>query len=331
MSQTTRAFQINRQGKQHRAELVDLPVTDPKPGQVQIAVEYSSVNYKDALAGTGKGAILRQFPLIGGIDLAGVVSHSADPRYSEGDGVLVTGCGLSETLDGGYTQIATVDADHLVALPQGLTSWEAMAMGTAGFTAGLCLERMQALGQSPEMGPIVVTGASGGVGSMALQIFSQAGYDVHAITGKLKRFDYLIDLGAKQCLSRHDLYWGQRPLETHRWAGAVDTVGDEMLAGLSRVIAPWGNIACCGLAAGPELHTTVMPLIIRGVSLIGINSAGCPMNLRQKIWQKLASDLKPPLLDRIATREVGLEQLQEVFTLILEGDSTGRTVVNPRR
>lgn len=311
--------------------MVDLELPAVETGQVQIAVEYSSVNYKDALAGTGKGAILRRFPLIGGIDLAGTVSASEDERFQAGDPVLVTGCGLSETDNGGYTQSAIVNADHVVPLPADLTTREAMALGTAGFTAALCLTRMEALGQSPDMGPVVVTGASGGVGSLALQIFSQAGYDVHAITGKLEQFDFLIELGAKQCLSRHDLFWGQRPLETHRWAGAVDTVGDEMLAGLTRVIAPWGSIASCGLAAGHELHTTVMPFIIRGVSLIGINSAGCPMALRKNIWQKLAGDLKPALLDRIVTREVSLEQLPEVFDLMLDGDSAGRTVVNLER
>ena len=331
MTAKTRAFQIDQEGKRHQAAVVDLDLPELEAGQVQIGVEYSSVNYKDALAGAGKGAILRRFPLIGGIDLAGTVEASEDDRFQSGDPVLVTGCGLSETDNGGYTQHAIVNADHIVPLPSGMTTREAMALGTAGFTAGLCLVRMEALGQTPDMGPVVVTGASGGVGTLALQIFSQADYDVHAISGKLEQFDLLIELGAKQCLSRHDLYWGQRPLETHRWAGAVDTVGDEMLAGLTRVVAPWGSIASCGLAAGHELHTTVMPFIIRGVSLIGINSAGCPMPLRKKIWHRLATDLKPALLDRIVTREVDLDQLPEVFDLMLDGDSAGRTVVNLRR
>lgn len=327
MSNSRQAFQINRSGREHQAELLEIPLKDPEAGQIQVQVAYSSVNYKDALAGTGSGAILRRFPLIGGIDLAGTVCASRDQRFSEGDHILVTGCGLSETLDGGYTTVATVDADHALALPDTLTHREAMGLGTAGFTAALCLHRMQALGQAPEQGPVVVTGASGGVGSLALQVFSQAGFDVHAISGKVAQFDRLIDLGAKQCLSRHDLHWGQRPLETHRWAGAVDNVGHDMLAGLTRVIAPWGNIAACGVAGGLELQTTVMPFIIRGVSLIGINSAGCPMAIRRQIWDRLATDLKPRLLDQIITREVGLAQLPEIFDLMLSGDSMGRTVV----
>ncbi len=328
MTQTTLAFQIDREGKTHRAELKELPVPELADGEVRIDVEYSSVNYKDALAGTGKGAILRRFPLVGGIDLAGAVSASRSSDFKEGDPVLVTGCGLSETADGGYTQVATVAGDKVVPLPDGLSAREAMGLGTAGFTAGLSLLRMEAVGQVPELGPIVVTGASGGVGTLALQVFSQAGFDVHAISGKSARFDLLIELGAKQCLSRRDLHWGQRPLETHRWGGALDTVGGEMLAGLTRVIAPWGSIASCGLAGGHELHTTVMPFIIRGVSLLGINSAGCPMPLRRQVWERLSSDLKPALLDRIITREVTLQQLPEVFELILGGESLGRTVVN---
>ncbi|MEM6575938.1 MAG: acryloyl-CoA reductase, partial [Pseudomonadota bacterium] len=250
------------------------------------------------------------------------------PDFQEGDAVLATGCGLSETVDGGYTEIATVSGDKVVPLPEGLSPREAMGLGTAGFTAGLCLLRMEAVGQAPDMGPVVVTGASGGVGTLALQVFTQAGFDVHAISGKSARFDLLIELGAKQCLSRRDLHWGQRPLETHRWAGAVDTVGGEMLAGLTRVIAPWGSIASCGLAGGHELHTTVMPFIIRGVSLLGINSAGCPMPLRRQVWERLATDLKPALLDQIITREVTLKQLPEVFELLLSGESVGRTVVH---
>lgn len=328
MTQTTLAFQIDRDGKTHQAGLKELPVPELDDGEVRIAVEYSSVNYKDALAGAGKGAILRRFPLVGGIDLAGHVAASRHSDFQEGDAVLATGCGLSETVDGGYTQIATVSGDKVVPLPEGLSPREAMGLGTAGFTAGLCLLRMEAVGQAPDMGPVVVTGASGGVGTLALQVFTQAGFDVHAISGKSARFDLLIELGAKQCLSRRDLHWGQRPLETHRWAGAVDTVGGEMLAGLTRVIAPWGSIASCGLAGGHELHTTVMPFIIRGVSLLGINSAGCPMPLRRQVWERLATDLKPALLDQIITREVTLKQLPEVFELLLSGESVGRTVVH---
>lgn len=322
-----RGFRIDRQGKTHSAELVEWTVPDPEPGEVTVAVEWSGVNYKDALAGTGRGAILRTFPLFGGIDLAGRIAASNDSRFKEGDAVLVTGCGLSETRNGGYAEYNTLDADIVVPLPAGLSSREAMALGTAGFTAGLSLLRMEQLGQHPEQGPVLVTGATGGVGSLAIQIFSAAGYDVHAITGKPERFDYLTELGALQCISRQDLYWGERPLESQRWAGAIDSVGGEMLEGLLRVIAPWGNVASCGLAGGFGLKTTVMPFIIRGVSLIGINSAGCPMDLRLKVWERLSGDLKPALLDNIVTREITLEQLEDTFALLLDSHHTGRTVV----
>ncbi len=325
-----RAFRIHDDDQGYRAGIEQLDPDALTAGEVDIAVKYSSVNYKDALAGTGKGKILRTAPLNGGIDLAGRVLESSDDRFAAGDAVLATGCGLSETLDGGYAERARLPAAAVVPLPEGLSTREAMALGTAGFTAALCLERMEAAGQDPDLGPVVVTGATGGVGMLALQVFTAAGYEVHAITGKVERFHFLEQLGARQCISRDRLYWGQRPLEKARWAGAVDNVGDEMLAGLTRVIKPWGNIASCGLAGGIELHTTVMPFVIRGVSVLGINSAGCPYPLRLKLWQRLAGELKPPMLDQIATREVTLEQLPEVFEIMLAGDSFGRTVVRIR-
>ena len=234
-----------------------------------IKVAYSSINYKDALAGTGKGKILRRSPLVGGIDVAGHVVASRDSRWREGDAVLVTGCGLSETRDGGYAEYARLEAEWVVPLPAGLDLRESMVLGTAGFTAGLSLHRMLANGQRPEMGPIVVTGATGGVGTLAIDILTRAGFEAHAITGKADQFEFLESLGARQCVSRHGLHWGQRPLEPSRWAGAIDNVGGEMLDGLTRVIHPYGNIASCGLAGGHELHSTVMPFIIRGVSLLG--------------------------------------------------------------
>ncbi len=324
---TFRAFRIHDDDGRHRAGIEDVTLEHLSPGEVTIETEYSSVNYKDALAGTGKGRILRRSPLSGGIDVAGTVVESSDERFAEGDPALVTGCGLSETRDGGYSERLRVAADDVVPLPAGMSAREAMGLGTAGFTAALCLYRMEANGQNPDMGPVVVTGATGGVGMLALQVFAAAGYEVHAITGKVERFHFLTELGASQCISRDKLYWGQRPLEKSRWAGAVDNVGDEMLAGLTRVIKPWGSIASCGLAGGVELHTTVMPFVIRGVSLVGINSAGCPYPIRAQLWKRLASELKPPKLDEIITREVTLDQLPEVFEIMLAGDSFGRTVV----
>jgi len=321
------AFRIHADRNNYRSGVEQLGLNDLSSGEVVIQVAYSSVNFKDALAGTGKGKILRESPLVGGIDVAGHVVESSDAKFKEGDAVLVTGCGLSETRDGGYAQYARLESKWVIPLPNGLTLREAMVLGTAGFTAGLSLYRMVQNGQAPSMGPIVVTGATGGVGSLAIDILTRAGFEAHAISGKLEHFDDLIALGAKQCISRKDLYWGQRPLETSRWAGAIDNVGGEMLSGLTRVIHPYGNIASCGLAADASLATTVMPFILRGVSLLGIASAGTARDIRDAVWQHLASDWKPAHLDRIATREVGLDGLPAVFDTMLAGGSFGRTVV----
>jgi putative YhdH/YhfP family quinone oxidoreductase len=255
------------------------------------------------------------------------VLASTDPNFKEGDAVLCTGSGLSETRDGGYAEIAKLEARSAITLPQGLDLRESMVLGTAGFTAGLALHRMLENGQRPDQGPIVVTGASGGVGMLAIDILSRAGFEVHAITGKTDQAAAFATLGASQVVSRKDLHWGQHALETASWAGAIDNVGGEMLAGLTRVIQPYGNIASCGMAGGHELATTVMPFIIRGVSLLGIASAGTARNVREIVWQRLASDWKPAHLDSICTREVGLDSLVEVFPGMLAGNSFGRTVV----
>ncbi len=325
-----RAFRIHADGKSHRAGIETLSADDLNPGEVLIRVAYSSVNYKDALAGSGQGKILRRSPLVGGIDVSGHVVASSDPHFKEGDAVLVTGSGLSETRDGGYAEYARLEAQWLVPLPAGLDPREAMILGTAGFTAALSLYRLLANGQTPDMGPIVVTGATGGVGMLALDVLTRAGFEAHAISGKPDRFDDLIAVGARQCLSRADLHWGQRPLESSRWAGAIDNVGGEMLAGLTRVIHPYGSIACCGLAGSHELHTTVMPFIIRGVSLLGIASAGTAYPIRRRIWEHLASDWKPAHLDSICTAEIGLDELPGVFARMLAGESFGRTLVRLR-
>jgi acrylyl-CoA reductase (NADPH) len=323
-----RALRIHNDAQGYRATLQNLSLDDLSPGEVVIKTAYSSVNYKDALAGTGKGKILRQYPMNGGIDVAGYVVASTDARFKEGDAVLCTGSGLSETRDGGYSEYARLSAQWTIPLPAGLTLRESMILGTAGFTAALSLYRMEQNEQRPEQGPIVVTGASGGVGSLAIAILAQAGYEPHAITGKVDQFDWLISLGARQCISRHELYWGQRPLETSRWAGAIDNVGSEMLAGLTRVIHPYGNIASCGLAAGHDLATTVMPFIIRGVSLLGIASAGTARDTRQIVWERLAGAWKPAQLDAICTSEVTLDGLPAVFERMLGGGSLGRTLVH---
>lgn len=329
MNESFSAFRIHAEEKPYRAGIESMRADDLSPGEVLVKVAYSSVNYKDALAGTGKGKILREPVLNGGIDVAGYVAASSDPRFKEGDQVLCTGCGLSETRDGGYAEYARLQSEWTIPLPAGLTLRESMIIGTAGFTAALALWQMVRNGQRPDAGPIVVTGASGGVGSLALDILARAGFEPHAISGKLEHFDDLMAFGARQCISRDNLHWGQRPLESAHWAGAIDNVGGDMLAGLTRVIKPYGNIASCGLAAATDLQTTVMPFIVRGVSLLGVASAGTARAIRDAIWERLGGDWKPAHLERIATREVGLDGLPEIFETMLAGASFGRTVVKP--
>jgi putative YhdH/YhfP family quinone oxidoreductase len=313
-----KAFRIHNDSDGYRAGVETIGIDDLSEGDVTIRVQWSSINYKDALAGTGKGRILKHFPLCGGIDVAGEVVESGNERFQPGDEVVVTGCHLSELRDGGYAEYLRLDSASVVPCPKGLSLRETMALGTAGFTAALCLLRMEANGQTPELGPVVVTGATGGVGSVAINLLTAAGYEAHAISGKVDQFDYLESLGAKQCISRHDLYWGQRPLEKSRWAGCIDSVGSDMLSGISRVIGLWGNIAVCGMAGGMALQTTVMPLILRGVSLIGISSNNTPYNIREVLWDRLANEWKPPKLDDICNQEITIEQLPESFDAMIK-------------
>lgn len=321
------AFRIHNDDAGYRASVETINADALSPGEVLIKVAYSSVNYKDALAGTGKGRILRQYPLNGGIDVAGHVVSSTDPAFREGDAVLCTGSGLSEIRDGGYAQYARLDAAWTIALPEGLSLRESMIIGTAGFTAALSLLRMQDNRQAPALGPIAVTGASGGVGMLAIDIFSRAGYEVHAISGKANHFDVLRALGASECIDRHQLQFSGKPMDSARFGGAVDNVGGTMLGGLLPLISPYGNVALCGNAGGVAFDSTVIPFIIRGASLLGIASAGTARELRDQIWQHLASDWKPQQLERIATAEVGLDALPGVFTKMLAGNSFGRTIV----
>ena len=321
-----RAFRIHSDDAGYRSGIEDVSIDDLAPGEIVIRTAYSSVNYKDALAGTGRGKILRRFPLVGGIDVAGHVVQSRDERYREGDAVLVTGSGLSETRDGGYSEYARLEADWTIPLPAGLDLREAMTLGTAGFTAALALYRMLENGQTPDHGPLAVTGATGGVGSLAVDIFTRAGFEVHAISGKAAHADYLRELGATQVLGR-DALGTTRPMESTRFGGGLDNVGGPMLASLLAQTAPYGNVASAGLAASPDLPTTVMPFIIRGVSLLGVASAGTARGIREAVWAHLAGDWKPRHLDRIRTREVGLDELPGVFDAMLAGGSFGRTLV----
>ena len=322
-----RAFRIHDDSQGYRSGVENISIDDLAEGDVTIEVGWSSINYKDALAATGKGKILRRYPMAGGIDVAGTVIESASNHFQPGDEVLANGSGLSEDRDGGFAQYLRLQSDWVVPLPSGLTAREAMGLGTAGFTAAMCLYRMEANGQKPENGPVVVTGASGGVGTVAIDLLTKAGYEVHAITGKVDEFDWLEHLGATQCISRHDLHWGQKPLEKTIWAGCIDSVGGDMLAGISRVINVFGNIACCGMAGGHGLHTTVFPLILRGVSFLGVSSSNCPIDIRKMLWLRLANEWKPPHLDEIIKQEVDLDGMEPVFHDMMEGKSLGRTVV----
>ena len=327
MSKTFKGFRIHEIDGRIVARFDELTLDDLAPGEVVVRVLYSDINYKDALAATGAGRILRRYPLVGGIDLAGVVESSEDPRCKPGDHVLVTGCGLSEVHDGGYAEYARLKGEWVIPMPPGLGAFKAMSLGTAGFTAALAIHRMEHNGQTPARGPVVVTGATGGVGSIAIDMLAGRGYEVVAVTGKAESVDYLKSLGASQVLLRGDIDYGKRPMESVRWAGAVDNVGGEMLTWLTRTVDNWGNIASIGLTGGAELHTTVMPFIIRGVNLLGINSAATLRDTRLVVWNRIATDLKPRHLDRIATRTIAFAELPDAFDAYLKGSVTGRTVV----
>ncbi|HPF27635.1 MAG TPA: oxidoreductase [Steroidobacteraceae bacterium] len=325
--QAFKAFRIHLENKKIVARFEQLQLDDLNPGEVVVRVQYSDINYKDALAATGAGRILRKYPLVGGIDLAGVVESSSDARFKAGDGVLVTGCGLSETRDGGYAEFARLEAESVVPLPAGIDARQAMALGTAGFTAALAINRMEHNGQTPERGAVVVTGATGGVGSIAVDMLAGRGYEVVAVTGKPDSADYLKSLGASRILLRSEINYGSKPLEAAQFAGAIDNVGGEMLTWLTRTMDSWGNIASIGLAGSPELHTTVMPFILRGVNILGINSSATRRPERLRVWERIAGDCRPRHLDRIVTRTLPFADLPGVFDEYIQGTVTGRTVV----
>ena len=305
---------------------VELQLSDLDPGEVVIRSHYSGVNYKDALAATGAGKVIRRFPCVGGIDVAGVIENSADARFKAGDEVLATGYGMGVSHDGGFSEYVRVPADWVVPLPAGLTLFDAMALGTAGFTAALSIYRLEQNELKPENGKVIVTGATGGVASLAIAMLAQNGYEVVAVTGKRDMHDYLKSLGAAQIIDRSMLEMGTRPLEKAQWAGALDSVGGEMLAWLTRTMQQEGAIASFGNAGGIELHTTVMPFILRGVKLIGIDSAATGMPLRREVWKRLAEDIYPKKLKEIV-HTVSFAQLPDTFLPMLHGKSMGRTVI----
>ena len=323
---TFNAFRVFDEDGKIEGRLVRATLDELSPGDVVIKASYSSVNYKDALAATGAGKIMRRFPLIGGIDVSGTVVSSTDERYQEGDEVVVTGYELGVSEDGGYSEYVRVPADWVVPLPHGLTKFDAMAIGTAGFTAALSIVQMERNGLRSGQGPVIVTGATGGVGSLAVELLSTLGYDVTAMTGKDSEHDYLRALGATNIISRSELEMGTRPLERALWAGAVDPVGGEILAWLTRTMKTGGSIASSGLTAGVELHTTVLPFILRGVNLLGIDSVACSSEIRHDVWHRLATDMRPTHLEAIV-REVPLSGLPDTFQTLLNGTMRGRFVV----
>jgi acrylyl-CoA reductase (NADPH) len=323
----SRALICNKKDKTVTTSLIEMDSPYLEKDEVLIQAEYSSINYKDALGVTGRGAIFKQWPIIPGIDVAGTVLESRSKEFQKNDHVLVTGCGLGETHNGGYSELVKEHAKNIIHLPKGLSLRDAMIYGTAGFTAALCLMRMNINGQKPEMGPILITGASGGVGQLAISIFKKGGYTVHALTGKKDLELKLMSLGAEKVHQLNELTLSQTPLASVRFGGIVDNVGGEILAGLLPQVELWGNVASVGLASGAEFKTTVMPFILRGVSLLGISSNNTPRAMRQKIWEHLSSDWKPENLDEFVTHTVGLEDIVNVSEQILARQHHGRTIV----
>jgi len=322
-----RAYRIDEQDGKIVAGVQDLTVDDLTDGGVLIKVSHSTINFKDALAATGSAKIVRRYPLNGGIDLAGTVVSSDDADFQPGTTVLVNGCGLSETVDGGYSQLARVDSDSVVPVPDGMTAKQAMQIGTAGYTAALAVHRLEQNGQLPENGPIVVTGATGGVGSIAIDMLSGRGYEIVALTGKGSEEKYLKSIGADRVLLRDQVDLGKRPMEKSLWAGAIDNLGGDYLTWLTRTMSYGGNIASIGLAASPALNTTVLPFILRAVCLLGINSVDTPRDLRLAVWARIGGDLRPQHLDTIAHRTIGFDELPGAFQAYMDGTVTGRTVV----
>ncbi|MBR0713604.1 MDR family oxidoreductase [Bradyrhizobium liaoningense] len=323
---TFKAIRIEKADKGTTAQLAQFDEAELMDGDVTVRVEWSTLNYKDGLALTGKAPVVRRFPMIAGIDFAGTVEQSSHPQWKAGDKVVCTGWGMGETHLGAYAEKARVKGDWLVALPQGLSGRDAMAIGTAGFTAMLSVLALEKHGLSPKSGPVVVTGAAGGVGSVATAVLSKLGYHVIASTGRASEAGYLKDIGATEVIDRNELSGAAKPLAKERWAGGVDSVGSTTLANLLSMTKYGGAIAACGLAAGMDLPTSVAPFILRGVCLLGIDSVMCPIEPRKAAWQRLATDLDRSKLSEI-TQEISLDQVAEFGPKILAGQVRGRIVV----
>jgi acrylyl-CoA reductase (NADPH) len=323
---TFKAIRIDKADKGTTAALTQFDEAELMDGDVTVRVEWSTLNYKDGLAITGKAPVVRRFPMIAGIDFAGTVEQSSHPQWKAGDKVISTGWGLGETHLGAYAEKARVKGDWLVPLPQTMSARDAMAIGTAGFTAMLAVIALEKQGLSPTSGPIVVTGAAGGVGSVATAVLSKLGYQVIASTGRASEADYLKSLGAAEVIDRNELSGPAKPLAKERWAGGVDSVGSNTLANLLSMTRYGGAIAACGLAAGMDLPSSVAPFILRGVCLLGIDSVMCPLAPRKAAWERLARDLDPAKLSEI-THEITLGQVIGVAPKILAGQVRGRIVV----
>ncbi len=326
--ETFKALVLEQEEGRVQATIKPVGVQDLPDGEVLVSVAYSSLNYKDGLAITGKGKIVRNYPMVPGVDFVGTVVESQSPDVQPGDEVILTGWGVGENHWGGYAQRARVPAGWLVPLPDGLSKQHAMAIGTAGFTAMQCVMALEEHGVAPDGGKVIVSGASGGVGSMAVAILSTLGYQVAASTGRSESHDYLTQLGASEIVGRDALSAeSKRPLESQQWSGAVDTVGGATLAGVLRSLSYGGSVAACGLAGGSDLPTTVFPFILRGVNLLGIDSVQCPLSRRKVLWERLTNVMPASLLDTIM-QVAPLEQMPALSEDILKGRVRGRVVVD---
>ena len=322
-----KCFRIDQEDDKIVSGLQSISMDDINPGEITLKTEYSSINYKDALAATGKGKILRSFPLIGGVDVAGEVVESDDPRFDPGDKVIAACSGLSETNDGGYSEYARINSEAAIELPKQMDTRTAMAIGTAGFAAGLAIFKMKLNKQTPEMGPIVVTGATGGVGSIAIDMLSSSGFETTAITRKKTHDEYLKAIGTTNIVCLEEMELGERPLEKAQFGGGIDNVGGDLLSWVLRSIVPEGNVASIGLAADFKLPTNVMPFILRGVNLLGVNSTTLPNAVKQEVWDDIANNMSPQKIDQIVTKEVTLEELPDQFQAFIEGSIVGRVLV----
>ena len=327
MSEKFRALMIEKEEDTQTVKMVDIEDNDLMEGNVLVNVTHSTLNYKDGLAITGASPVVRSFPMIPGIDFSGIVLSSEDNKFSEGDRVVLNGYGLSESHFGGYSEKARVKSEHLLKLPENISNKQAMAIGTAGYTAMLCVLAIEDHGINPDDGIILVSGASGGVGSVAISLLTDLGYNVEASTGRLEETPYLNTLGAKTVIDRSELSEPSRPLGKERWAGAIDSVGSTTLANILAQVSYGGAVSACGLAQGMDLPSTVMPFILRGVSLLGIDSVMAPMQLRERAWKRLSENININKLEEM-TIDASLDQVEGLANEILQGKVRGRVIVN---